>query len=77
MVYVYAIPVIGYLLATVTFCVLLTFRIGYRGRALGVAAVFGLLVVLVFKAGFNVKIPGGAIYEYAPDGMRYFLLRYF
>lgn len=77
MVYVSAIPLIGYLTATVAFCVLLTIRIGYRGRALWIAFAFALFVVLVFKTGFNVKIPSGAIYDYAPESIRYTLIRYF
>lgn len=77
MLYVAAIPVIGYLLATVTFCTLLSFRVGYRGKTLLWAALFGLTLVLFFKTAMKVKIPGGAIYEYAPDGLRYILLSYF
>lgn len=77
MLYVLAIPVIGYLLATVTFCTGLAMRLGYRGRPVWIAAAFGLFVVLFFKSAMNVKIPGGAIYEFAPDPLRYILLRYF
>ncbi len=77
MVYVWAIPLIGYLLATVLFCILLCLRVGYRGRVVLIGAVFGLVVVLVFKSGFNVRIPAGAIYDYAPDSIRYILFRYF
>ena len=76
--YVVVIPVVGYLLATLLFCLLLTLRLGYRSRAVLLsAALFAVAVVLAFKAGFNVKIPGGAIYDYAPEGMRYILIRYF
>lgn len=77
MVYVWAIPVIGYLLATICFCIGLTYRVGYRGNALWVALLFALFVVLTFKTGFNVKIPAGAIYEYAPESIQYMLIRYF
>lgn len=77
MVYVAAIPVIGYLASTLFFCTALAMRVGYRGRTLLWAALFGLAVVLFFKAAMNVKIPGGAIYEYAPEGLRYILIRYF
>ena len=77
-VYVLAIPAIGYLPSTILFCVLLTLRLGYRsGRAVLSALAFALFVVLVFKTGFNVKIPGGALYELAPDRLRYILIRYF
>jgi hypothetical protein len=76
MLYVVAIPVIGYLLSTVLFCTGLALRVGYRGRTVVIAGLFGLFVVLLFKAALNVKIPGGAIYEHAPEALRYFLLRY-
>ena len=77
MLYVAAIPVIGYLFATVIFCTSLALRVGYRGRTLLWAAIFGLCVVLFFKSAMNVKIPSGALYELAPEGLRYILLRYF
>lgn len=76
--YVVAIPLTGYLAATVGFCVFLVWRAGYRsGFAFGAAAVFGLAVVLLFKSLFNVKIPGGAVYEYLPGALRYIMIRYF
>jgi hypothetical protein len=77
MAYVWAIPLTGYLTATLIFCPVLTYRLGYRGRNIWLAAGFGLFVVLFFKSAMNVKIPGGAIYELAPEGIRYILLRYF
>lgn len=75
--YVWAIPLIGYLPATVIFCVGLTVRLGYRGKAIWLAAAFAMFVVLFFKSAMNVKIPGGEIYQLAPEGLRYILLRYF
>lgn len=76
--YVLLIPVIGYLLSTVLFCILLVLRLGYRSRFAILSALgFALFVVLTFKTAFNVKIPGGAIYEFAPSGLRYILIRYF
>lgn len=77
MAYVLVIPVVGYLIATIAFCTLLTFRVGYRGRAVWLAALFGLGMVLMFRTGFNVKIPAGAIYDHAPEAIRYILFRYF
>jgi hypothetical protein len=77
MVYVLAIPVIGYLAATIAFCVGLALRMGYRGRTVWIAAAFGLFVVLFFKTAMNVKIPAGAIYDFAPEQLRYVLMRYF
>ena len=77
MLYVLAIPLIGYLAATLAFCTGLALRTGYRGRSVWIAAGFGLFVVLFFKTGMNVKIPSGAIYDHAPEGLRYLLMRYF
>lgn len=77
MVYVIAIPVIGYLAATIAFCTCLALRMGYRGRTVWIAGAFGLFVVLFFKTAMNVKIPAGAIYDFAPEQLRYVLMRYF
>lgn len=71
MAYVIAVPIIGYLAASICFTVLLALRLGYRSaRHLGLAAGVGIAVVLVFKTGLSVKIPGGAVYEYLPDTLR-------
>lgn len=77
MVYVWGISLVGYLLATVLFCVLLALRAGYKTKGVLAALAFALFVVLFFKSALNVKIPGGAIYEHAPEGLRYILYRYF
>ncbi len=75
MVYVIAVPRLGYLPSTIVFAVGLAYRAGYRnGRTLGLAALMGLMVVLVFKTALAVKIPGGAIYEYLPGALRNFAL---
>ncbi len=76
--YVFAVPRIGYLGATLCFCLFLTWRSGYRSRlAFASAAGFGLFVVLLFKSLLNVRIPGGAIYEYLPSGLRNIMILYF
>lgn len=73
--YVWLVPVIGYLLATLLFMPVLAFRAGYRDKKLLlIAAAIGLLIVVVFKSLLAVKIPGGAIYEYLPDTLRSFML---
>ena len=75
MAYVYAVPKIGYLLATIIFTFLLCLRAGYRKpKHLALAVAMGIGVVVVFKAGLSVKIPGGAIYEYLPDALRNFMI---
>jgi hypothetical protein len=75
MVYVYVTPKIGYLLSTIIFLVLLTWRSGYRSkRMLLIAAAVGFAIVLVFKSFLGVKIPGGAVYEALPDAIRSFMI---
>ena len=77
MVYVWAVPIIGYLLATLLFAMLLSLRMGYRGvMQIGGAAAVGIAIVVVFKSFLGVKIPGGAIYEYLPDALRNFMIVY-
>lgn len=78
MVYVYAVPLIGYLPCTVVFTGTLAFRMGYRkGTTLFWAAFAGLSIVIVFKTLLQVKIPGAAVYEYLPSALRNFMIVYF
>jgi hypothetical protein len=75
MIYVFAVPYIGYLPATVIFVPLLSWRMGYHSRGMMLASVvFAVAVVVLFKSALSVKIPGGAIYEYLPDGLRSFFI---
>lgn len=69
--YVAVVPFLGYLPSTLAFVPLLAWRAGYRSaRMLWSAAAFALAVVLLFKTFLQVRIPGGAIYEYLPEGLR-------
>lgn len=78
MIYVIAVPQLGYLPSTVIFAVILTLRLGYRGTVYILsAAAFGAAVVLIFKSFLQVKVPGGALYEYLPAALRSFMLTYF
>ncbi|WGI23601.1 tripartite tricarboxylate transporter TctB family protein [Amylibacter sp. IMCC11727] len=78
MVYVFAVPLIGYLPCTIVFTVTLALRMGYRsGKMLCWAAIAGLAIVVVFKTLLQVKIPGAASYEYLPDALRNFMIVYF
>ena len=75
MLYVSAVPIVGYLAATIIFTVLLALRMGYRDRKqIFAAAMLGTGIVLVFKTGLSVKIPGGAVYEYLPAALRNFMI---
>lgn len=78
-VYVWLVPIIGYLIATIAFTCALSFRMGYRSvRWMGLAAVFGLGVVVLFKGLLGVNIPAGDIYELLPAGaLRSFLMSNF
>lgn len=75
--YVWAVPRIGYLGATLLFVLFLTYRAGYRNRYMFFgAAAMAVGIVVVFKAFLQVKIPAGQVYEYLPDGIRNFMLLY-
>jgi hypothetical protein len=77
MVYVWVVPYAGYLASTLVMCVLLALRLGYNARMAAWSAVGGLATVLLFKTFLSVKVPGGAIYEYLPNGLRAFMITYF
>lgn len=78
MAYVFIVPLLGYLLATMVFAVILSLRAGYRTpKMIGIAVVSAVSIVVIFKAFLQVKVPGGQIYEYLPDFMRAFMLTYF
>lgn len=76
--YVRLVSYLGYLLATILFAVCLAVRLGYRtAKWVALAAASGFLIVLVFKTFLQVKVPGGAIYEYLPTALRSFMLTNF
>lgn len=77
--YVQLVPWAGYLLATILFCCALSWRLGYRSlRWMGLATLFALGTVLVFRSLLGVNIPSGAIYELLPPGgFRSFLMTRF
>ena len=78
MAYVFITPVIGYLFSSILFCVLLATRVGYRSiGSLMVAAGLSVAIVLLFKTFLQVRIPGGIVYEYLPDGIRNFMIMNF
>ncbi len=76
--YVWLVPYAGYLLATVGFMVVLTARLGYRDpKMLGLAALSGVGIVLLFRTLLQVRLPGGQLYHLLPDGLSSFMLTYF
>ncbi|MBX2868155.1 MAG: tripartite tricarboxylate transporter TctB family protein [Acidiferrobacterales bacterium] len=77
MVYVWIVPIVGYLPGTILFTNLLAVRVGYREKKVFVAAtILSITIVILFKALLSVKIPGGLWYEYLPDSIRNFMLLY-
>lgn len=76
--YVLIVPFLGYLPSTVVFTLILTLRAGYRDKRFLISAIFaGCAIVITFKSFLQVKVPGGQVYEYLPDGLRAFMLTYF
>jgi len=77
LVYVWSVPRIGYLGATLLFTLFLTYRAGYRAKGMfASAAAVAMGIVVIFKAFLQVRIPSGAVYEYLPNGIRNFMLLY-
>lgn len=77
LVYVKLVPFLGYLPSTVLFDVCLALRVGFRdARIIGIAAIFGVCVAVIFRAFLQVKIPAGTLYENLPEGLRAFALTY-
>lgn len=77
MVYVVLVPKLGYLPSTILFGLALTVRMGYRSpKMLSISALTSVAVVVTFKSFLQVRVPGGAAYEYLPDAMRSFMLTY-
>lgn len=75
--YVTLVPLIGYLPVTLVFVLLLSHRMGYRGRMMQIIGVlFAIAIVVIFKGLLAVRIPGAALYEYFPDGLRSFAILY-
>ena len=78
MAYVLVVLQLGYLGTTILFAVLLSLRAGYRNwRVLCSMAGMAIVIVVLFKSFLQVKIPGGALYELLPSGLRAFMLTYF
>ena len=75
MVYVFFVPLLGYLISTILFTTLLAFRMGYRkSKILFFAFSMGVSIVVIFKTILSVKIPGGLLYEFLPGIFRNFMI---
>ncbi|WP_171207853.1 MULTISPECIES: tripartite tricarboxylate transporter TctB family protein [unclassified Ruegeria] len=77
LVYVAAVPRLGFLPMSILFACALTYRLGYRSRmGLMIAALFAVAMVVLFKGLLGVNIPGAQIYEFLPVSVRTFFLVY-
>ena len=77
MVYVYVVPIAGYLPSTIGFVWLMVFRMGYRSpNYRWFSVLFAVAVVVAFKALLQVRIPGASAYELMPSAIRNFLIVY-
>lgn len=77
LIYVFAVPLLGYLPSSLLFALFLCARVGFRSpQAFAAAAAFGISLPVIFRAFLQVKIPAGQIYELLPDTLRAFALTY-
>lgn len=75
--YVFAVPRLGFLPMSIALACALTWRLGYRTRgALLLAVGFALAITAIFKGLLGVNIPGGQIYNALPGSIRTFFLVY-
>ncbi|MFW2367125.1 MAG: tripartite tricarboxylate transporter TctB family protein [Desulforhopalus sp.] len=78
LIYVTIIPWLGYLPSTLFFCLFLTIRVGYRSmKFMGWSLVGGFLIVLIFKAFLQVRLPAGTLYDLLPGVIGKIMIRYF
>ncbi|MEO0485704.1 MAG: tripartite tricarboxylate transporter TctB family protein [Pseudomonadota bacterium] len=77
--YTLAVPVLGYLFATVLFGTALPYRMGYRtGRWMVICILTSLVIVLLFRTGLQIKTPVNIwLYDFLPPGPRGFMLTWF
>lgn len=78
MLYVFSVPRLGYLPATLLICGALGWRIGLRRRPqIILSLACGFAVVVLFKVVLRVNIPGGQLYHSLPDPLANVMLTYF
>lgn len=78
MAYVFAVPWLGYLPATLLICLALGWRIGLRtGPKILLSLASGFAVVVLFKVILRVNMPGGRLYHSLPEPVANIMLTYF
>ena len=78
-IYTRSIEIVGYLIATVIFAILMVVRLGYRSwRWVGIAAGVSFLSVVFFRTLLQIKTPVNIwFYNQLPDGLERFMKVYF
>ena len=78
-IYTRSIEIVGYLIATVIFAMLMVVRLGYRSwRWVGIAAGVSFLSVVFFRTLLQIKTPVNIwLYNQLPDGLERFMKVYF
>ena len=78
-IYTRSIEIVGYLIATVIFAMLMVLRLGYRSwRWVGIAAGVSFLSVVFFRTLLQIKTPVNIwLYNQLPEGLERFMKVYF
>ena len=78
-IYTRSIEIVGYLIATVIFAMLMVVRLGYRSwRWVGIAAGVSFLSVVFFRTLLQIKTPVNIwLYNQLPEGLERFMKVYF
>ena len=75
LIYVFMVPIMGYLFATIAYFVLMTFKTGYRGKKMfTIAVLLAVFIVVLFKSLLQVKIGPGMWYDMLPQDMANFFI---
>ena len=79
LIYTFSISILGYLLSTVIFAILLTYRLGYRSfRWIGISLFVSICIVVIFRTILQIKTPVNIwLYDKFPESLEIFFKIYF
>ena len=79
LIYTFSISILGYLLSTVIFAILLTYRLGYRSfRWIGISLFVSICIVIIFRTILQIKTPVNIwLYDKFPESLEIFFKIYF
>jgi len=77
--YTLIVPILGYLVSTISFGLFLTLRLGYRSkRWIGISLLSSFTIVLIFRTFLQIKTPVQIwLYDQLPVAAKSFMLSYF